>query len=114
MFKKLVSGFVVILFVKNENLLYSPFYSTKENGQGTWIDKWNDDPDNFLKTFSGRYLTKTTLYEQLWRGFLPEAQFIPLDTIPDFHAAYQRTYIERGARLFADVSDWQLFVRFLR
>jgi hypothetical protein len=29
---------------------------------------------------------KKTLYVQLWRGFLPEAQFIPLDMIPDFLA----------------------------
>jgi nitrogen-specific signal transduction histidine kinase len=34
MFKKLVSGFVVRLFVKNENLPQSPFFGTKENGQG--------------------------------------------------------------------------------
>ncbi|MGD9161004.1 MAG: DUF4143 domain-containing protein [Desulfobacteraceae bacterium] len=87
---------------------------THEKRQCTWLDKWIDDSGNFLNTFSGRYLEKTTLYEQLWRGFLPEAQFIPLDTIPDFHSAYQRTYIERDARLFADVSDWQLFGRFLR
>jgi uncharacterized protein len=87
---------------------------TNEKRQDTWLDKWIEDPGNFLKTFSGRYLTKTTLYEQLWRGFLPEAQFIPLDTISDFYTAYQRTYIERDARLFADVSDWQLFGRFLR
>ncbi|MBN2134829.1 MAG: ATP-binding protein [Acidobacteria bacterium] len=87
---------------------------THEKRQDTWLDKWIGDPVDFLKTFSGRCLTKTTLYEQLWRGFFPEAQFIPLDTIPDFHVAYQRTYIERDARQFADVSNWQLFGRFLR
>ena len=87
---------------------------THEKHQDTWLDKWIEDPVEFLNTNSGHYLIKTTLYEQLWRGFLPEAQFIPLDTIPDFHAAYQRTYIERDARMFADVSDWQLFGRFLR
>ncbi|MBN1905666.1 MAG: ATP-binding protein [Deltaproteobacteria bacterium] len=87
---------------------------THEKHQDTWLDKWIEAPEKFLKTLSERHLTNTTLYEQLWRGFLPEAHFIPLDTIPDFHAAYQRTYIERDVRLFADVSDWQLFGRFLR
>jgi uncharacterized protein len=85
-----------------------------EKRQDIWLDKWFEDPESFLKNFSERHLIEITLYEQLWRGFLPEAQFIPLDTIPDFHASYQRTYVERDARLFADVSDWQLFGRFLR
>jgi len=34
--------------------------------------------------------------------------------VPDFHAAYQRTYIERDARLLADVANWQQFGRFYR
>ena len=88
--------------------------ASHEKRQDTWLDKWLEDPQTFLDTFSGHYLRKVTLYEQLWRGFLPEAQFIPLDTISDYYAAYQRTYIERDVRLFADVSDWQLFGRFLR
>jgi uncharacterized protein len=85
-----------------------------EKRQGTWLHKWIEKPEAFLKESSGHHLTKMTLYEQLWRGFLPQAQFIPLDTIPDYYTAYQRTYIERDVRLLADVSDWQLFGRFLR
>jgi len=80
----------------------------------TWLSKWLEDPVALFQDQLGRLPGETTLYEQLWRGFLPEAQFIPLDTIPDFHAAYQRTYIERDVRLMADISDWQLFGRFLR
>lgn len=79
-----------------------------------WLKNWLANPVNFFQAQSGRLVRDITLYEQLWRGFLPEAQFIPLDTIPDFHAAYQRTYIERDVRLLADISDWQLFGRFLR
>ena len=85
-----------------------------EKRQEAWLDKWLADPRGFVEAFSGHQLSSITLYEQLWRGFLPEAQFIPLDTIPDFYAAYQRTYVERDVRLFADVSDWQLFGRFFR
>ncbi len=81
---------------------------------GTWLQNWLADPVRFFHKGVQRLKLKHTLYEQLWRGFLPEAQFLPLDTIPDFHTAYQRTYIERDVRLLADISDWQLFGRFLR
>jgi len=53
-------------------------------------------------------------YEQLWRGFLPDAQTTPLDLIHDFHASYQKTYIERDIRLIADISDLHQFTRFVR
>ena len=79
-----------------------------------WIVRWLDSPDVFLTKRQSRLPAKTTLYEQLWRGFLPEAQFLSLDVIPDFLGAYQRTYIERDVRLLAEVSDSQLFGRFLQ
>lgn len=78
-----------------------------------WLADWLHDPESFLSVKRQRLSLRTPLYEQLWRGFLPEAQFLPLDVIADFHSAYQRTYIERDARLLADVSDWQQFGRFL-
>jgi uncharacterized protein len=79
-----------------------------------WIVRWLDSPDVFLTKRQSRLPEKTTLYEQLWRGFLPETQFLSLDVIPDFLGAYQRTYIERDVRLLAEVSDLQLFGRFLQ
>lgn len=79
-----------------------------------WLEAWLDDPATFLASRPERLHTSRPVYEQLWRGWLPEAHFLPLDTIPDFYAGYQRTYIERDARLVGDVSDWQLFGRFFR
>ena len=79
-----------------------------------WLEEWLNDPAAFPAKEPHRLPLKTSLYEQLWRGFLPEAQFLPLEVIPDFHSAYQRTYIERDVRLLAEISDWQLFGRFLR
>jgi len=79
-----------------------------------WIVRWLDSPDVFLTKRQSRLPEKTTLYEQLWRGFLPETQFLSLDVIPDFLGAYQRTVIERDVRLLAEVSDLQLFGRFLQ
>lgn len=87
---------------------------TANVGGNTWLHEWLADPNLFFRKGVQRLKLQQTLYEQLWRGFLPEAQFLPLDTIPDFHTAYQRTYIERDVRLLADISDWQLFGRFLR
>lgn len=39
---------------------------------------------------------------------------LPLNLLPDFHRAYQNTYIERDIRQIADISDLQLFSRFFR
>lgn len=80
-----------------------------------WLLSMFNDPERFFVSKSIERLPENvTLYEQLWRGFLPEAQTLPIDVIPDFLAAYQRTYIERDVRLLAVVSDWQLFGRFVR
>ena len=79
-----------------------------------WFVRWLDSPDVFLSKRQSRLPEKTTLYEQLWRGFLPEPQFLSPDVIPDFLSAYQRTYIERDVRLLAEVTDLQLFGRFLQ
>lgn len=80
----------------------------------TWLSRWLDDPEKFIKEKGQRLSLPTTLVEQLWRGFLPETKFLELDLIPDFHASYQRTYIERDIRLLADVADLQLFTRFVK
>jgi len=53
-----------------------------------------------------------TLHECLWRGSLPRAWTLPLDLVPDYHAGYRRTYVERDVRSLAAVSDPQLFSRF--
>jgi predicted AAA+ superfamily ATPase len=45
---------------------------------------------------------------------LPQAELLDADLIGELHAAYQRTYIERDARLAGDVNDWQTFARFFR
>ncbi len=80
-------------------------------GAGGWLKGW-------LETGSVSSAKKLNLpfglYEQLWRGSLPDAQFLPSNLVADFHAAYQRTYIERDVKLMADISDLSLFGRFFR
>lgn len=83
-------------------------------GGVSWLSAWLDGPDVSMADAWGRPSRRAPLWEQLWRGWLPEAQSLPLSAVPDFHAAYLRTYIERDARLLGNVSDWQLFGRFVR
>lgn len=80
----------------------------------TWLERSLADPVEFLASRPQRLANIRPLYERLWRGFLPEAELLETDVISDFHAAYQRTYIERDARLIGAVEDWQQFGRFFR
>lgn len=79
-----------------------------------WLHHWLLNPDQLPEQPSKRLSLPYSLYELLWRGALPEANFLPKDVIADFHASYQRTYIERDIRLLADVSDLTQFGRFVR
>jgi predicted AAA+ superfamily ATPase len=87
----------------------------------SWLERYLDDPEGFSTLTADRgaaaaqRLPSTrTLYEQLWRGFLPEADALEERWIGDFLRGYLRTYIERDVRLIADVGDWQQFGRFVQ
>ncbi|MBN2712868.1 MAG: ATP-binding protein [Planctomycetes bacterium] len=79
-----------------------------------WLHTWLDSPDQVTESGVGRGEQRYGLYESLWRGWLPDAHLLPRETVADYLSAYQRTYIERDARLLANVSDWQQFGRFMR
>lgn len=84
-------------------------------GEPGWLTRWLESPEEFVRNgvtpnnaFAG------PLWDWLWRGALPGAQQIPVDLIPEFWMSYQRTYLERDARLAGDVNDWQQFGQFIR
>lgn len=78
-----------------------------------WLAAWVHAPEPAtLQAFSRLPLTRG-VNELLYRGTLPDASSLPLDLIPDFFAGYRRTYLERDVRLLANVSDPQLFGRFI-
>ena len=79
-----------------------------------WLERFLEDTNSFFSSKQSRIELKDTLFEILWKGALPKLQFLPLDLIKSFHFGYQRTYIERDIRLLADISDLQLFSRFVR
>lgn len=80
----------------------------------SWLSRWLLNPAAFIKMKTRGIKSERSLYEQLWRGWLPEADQLPLDLLPDYYAAYFRTYIERDVRGLADVVDWQQFGRFVQ
>jgi uncharacterized protein len=85
-----------------------------ESTGSTWLSRWLADPADFMAHPPACRIPGRTLNEQLWRGWLPEADRLPLDLLPEFHAAYLRTYLERDVRLLAGVEDWQVFGRFVQ
>lgn len=86
----------------------------EDEPRSSWLERWLDAPDEFLADKPERLEGGRPLFERLWRGNLPQAEFLDEDVIPEFHTAYQRTYIERDARLLGEVQDWQVFGRFFR
>ncbi len=80
---------------------------------GLWLSQWLAKPGEMKPTLRARH-TERSVYEQLWRGGLPEADTLPLEFLPDFFNGYFRTYIERDARLLMDIGDWQQFGRFVQ
>jgi len=79
-----------------------------------WLHAWLDSPEQVVEQKTERLDCKYGVYESLWRGGLPDAYLMQRETVADYLMAYQRTYIERDARLLANVSDWQQFGRFMR
>jgi uncharacterized protein len=80
----------------------------------SWLERYLDDPDSFVKTPQETQPLPQTLYELLWRGTLPEMNTLPAELSGDFFSAYLRTYIERDVRLMLDIDDWQQFGRFVQ
>lgn len=80
----------------------------------TWLERWLSSGGAWPLQDVRRLPEGTPLFEQLWRGFLPEAQTLPASIVGDFHESYRRTYIERDVRLVADIADFHLFGRFVR
>ena len=81
-------------------------------GTPCWLENWLEDAAGCVAAWS-RDVPPRPLWDWLWRGFLPGVQTLTNDLVPDFWAGYQRTYIERDARLAGEVNDWQQFGLFL-
>jgi predicted AAA+ superfamily ATPase len=105
-----LAGRIIILTLEGFSL--SEIY--QQEPEQSWLERWLVNPDNLIQNRPKRMNVQRTLYEQLWRGWLPEADVLPSDAITEFYEAYVRTYIERDVRVFMDVSDLREFGRFLQ
>lgn len=84
----------------------------EKTNQKSWLERFFENPDEVPNVT--RHPLPFSLSEQLYRGFFPEAQNIPLNMIPDFYEGYLRTYLERDIRMLTDVHDLFTFSRFVR
>ncbi|MBI3018413.1 MAG: ATP-binding protein, partial [Deltaproteobacteria bacterium] len=101
-----------VVFLDLESFALKEIYQTTE--QSHWLERWLSQPSlEMVKNFQPPQ-RRRALYEQLWRGFLPEAHFLELENIPDFLSAYQRTYIERDVRQIAEIENFEIFGRFFK
>jgi predicted AAA+ superfamily ATPase len=80
----------------------------------SWLEAWLKHCDSATHAQLKRLTLPHNTAEHIWRGSFPEAQTLASDLLADFFSAYQRTYIERDVRLLMDVSDVQLFGRFVQ
>lgn len=78
----------------------------------SWVEEWFSQ--KALPPIGFRADAGTPLPERLWRGWMPEAQNLPIELISDFYSAYFRTYVERDARSFSAPHDIQAFGSFIR
>jgi predicted AAA+ superfamily ATPase len=82
--------------------------------QKSWLERYLDDPETFVHDKQSIPEQSRTLYEQLWRGTLPEMDTLPEEFSGDYFSGYLRTYVERDVRLMLEAADWQQFGRFMQ
>ena len=70
----------------------------------SWVDLWLENSDKFIKSPPQRLNVKRTLYEQLWRGWLPKVDVLPEYLIQTYYRSYMQTYLERDVRMVAEIS----------
>lgn len=88
--------------------------SAGEGESAPWLAAWLADPLSVLASRPERLNLRYSRDELLWRGSLPAIFTAAAGVVPDLHAGYLRTYIERDARMIGGASDWQEFGRFAR
>lgn len=105
-----LAGRAVFLDLDGLSLIELGHKPTKDN----WLKSWLETQDPQILQKGSRFSSGLSIAERIWRGFFPEAQFLPKNLIPDFYAAYHRTYVERDIRQMGNISDLPLFGRFFR
>ncbi|HCE45388.1 MAG TPA: GTP-binding protein [Lentisphaeria bacterium] len=78
-----------------------------------WIERWMLNQKEMVEQEgSSIFGSGIGIYEQLFRGALPDAREMKLESLRYYHQSYQQTYIERDIRLLSNIHDYQQFGRF--
>lgn len=88
---------------------FTPFeneFSPKDH----WLKAYLTDPDTCLSMVQAQ---EESVYDRLWRGTLPDVQFLPSTIVPTYFASYMQTYVERDVRMMQQIGDLSLFSRFV-
>ncbi len=72
-----------------------------------WLQRWLTDPNDLISNPPSRLNTNRTVYEQIWRGWLPKADSIDLELIQPYYRSYMQTYLERDVRIISDLTALQ-------
>ncbi|MEE1068453.1 MAG: AAA family ATPase, partial [Fibrobacteraceae bacterium] len=90
-------------------LCFKEIFQRKEHGVLEALLQNNED--DFSKFGDG---SVPPLSRLMWRGGMPGLLDMPDQLISDFFTGYMRTYIERDVRSIAEISNLNLFSRFVR
>jgi len=90
-------------------LCFKEIFQKKEHGILEALLQNNED--DFSKFGDG---SVPPLNRLMWRGGMPGLLDMPDQLISDFFTRYMRTYIERDVRSIAEISNLNLFSRFVR
>jgi uncharacterized protein len=73
----------------------------------SWLQRWTTEPNDIIDNPPSRLRLKRTVYEQIWRGWLPKTDFIGLELIQPYYRSYMQTYLERDVRIISDLTALQ-------
>ena len=78
----------------------------------SWVPIYLESQGRIWENEALSVLSCTSIFEVLWRGFLPHAETLPADIISTFFNSYVETYVERDVKLMESVLDLHQFGRF--
>jgi predicted AAA+ superfamily ATPase len=78
----------------------------------SWLQRWITEPNDLVNNPPSRLKLNRTVYEQIWRGWLPKTDSIDLDLIQPYYRSYMQTYLERDVRMVSDLTALQDLSKF--
>lgn len=77
---------------------------TEQATDQNWLQRWLTDPNDLINHPPSRLNSNRTVYEQIWRGWLPKTDSLDLELIQSYYRSYMQTYLERDVRIISDLT----------